>query len=129
MVYEGNMPEKWYALFSIDTIKGELIWANSYVYLDKFKYLTKYYFYKNKLIATETSKSKIKNQNSDKYSNWVRNLSFWNNSLIYSYTNGNENFDFKEDIKIANELMECFKRNYTTKKLYFDKGTNIGRFR
>lgn len=129
MVYADNMPEKWYALFSIDTINGELIWANSYVHLDKFKYLTKYYFYKNKLIATQTSKSKINNQNSDKYSDWHRNLGFWNNSLIYSYTNGSENFNFKEDMKIANELMECFKLNYTTKKLYFDKGTDIGRFR
>jgi hypothetical protein len=129
MVYALDMPEDWYALFRIDTIKGELIWANSYVYQDKFKYLTKYAFYKNKLIATQTSKSKIKNQSSIKYIDWDSNFLYWNDSLVYSHTTKNEPFDFRKDIKIASELMECFRRNYSTKKLYFDKGSNIGKFR
>jgi hypothetical protein len=129
MIYAADTPEDWYALFRIDTLKGELIWANSYIYKGKFKYLTKYFFYRNKLIATQTSKSKIKNQDSDKWIDWERNFGYWNDSLIYSISTGNEYFDYKDDLKISTELLISFKRYYTTKKLYFTKGSNIGSFR
>ncbi len=126
---DSNMPEGWFSHLRFDSAKGILFWGNSYIYKGRNKYLTNYYFFNDKLIGTQTSKMSIKHQDSDKYNKWERNCTYWNDSLIYSFTTDNEPFDYKQELITAAEIIKRFKFLYLNKKLVFQKESNIGHFR
>ena len=128
-VLDSNMPEGWYAIFRIDTIHRKLIKATSYVYEGKAKYLTNYHFFNDKLIATSTTKYLIKNQDSKKWAKWERSASYWNDTLVHSFTTENESFDYKTELNIGYEILKRFQFLYTSRKLYFTKSSNMGHFK
>jgi hypothetical protein len=128
-LYDTNMPEGWFSILRFDTLTGTIFQGNSYVYKGKFKYLTNYFFYNNKLIASATYKVPIKKQDSDKYDYWHRNCVYWNDTLIHSQTTNNDPFDYKEELKTAYEIVRRLKNLYTTKKFFLTPGIKEGRFR
>jgi hypothetical protein len=128
-IEDPNMPENWYAMFRVDTTKGELMEATSYIYKGKTKYLTNYYYHNKKLIVTGTTKYEIKDQESDKWRYWERSCAYWNDRIVSSTNTDNEDYDFTIDLNTAYEILKKFTLLYARKKIHFVKGSNIGHFR
>ena len=117
--YDPIMPEGMYALYRVDTIKGELRIATLYTYQKKIKKLTNYYFYNRKLIKVTESRVPLKNQVSDKLDNIDRTYYYYKDTLRYFINNTKEDIDYKTDLQNAEIILKGFHNKLASGKLNF----------
>ncbi|MBX2920998.1 MAG: hypothetical protein KF746_02310 [Chitinophagaceae bacterium] len=117
MIKDYQQPEGNYALLTLDTINNILIRATGYRYIGKFKYLTNYFYWNEKLIATQTTRCLIRNQ--EQNSNWEQYCTYWNDSLLKKRVTKGVGFNKEKELEKAYEILRTYKALSQTKKPVF----------
>jgi len=121
MDYDATMPEGKYALYLVDTVKGELRKATVYTYEGKIKKLTNYYFLEKKLIKVTDARVPKKNQESNKFDTYTRTYYYNNDTLKYFINDTKENFNYKTDLLDAQNILKRFQIKFSSGELNFKK--------